>query len=157
MKHIRKFNESFEDDRQISEEEINIFLDNGVTVNVYLTDLLSDTNLILLMKNGEIYERRSGNIKFDIYSSKEEFKTKTGASLDDEYKGNASQALMNLFDEVQYTEDGLDYQGNDIVEIHPDDIIKFNITDEMIGKEVKFKKQWVVDNDDEFYYVRLIS
>jgi hypothetical protein len=50
----------------------------------------------------------------------------------------------------------LDYQGNDIVEIHPDDIIKFNITDEMIGKEVKFKKQWVVDNDDEFYYVRLI-
>jgi hypothetical protein len=26
----------------------------------------------------------------------------------------------------------------------------------MIGKEVKFKKQWVFDND-EFYYVRLIS
>jgi hypothetical protein len=62
-----------------------------------------------------------------------------------------------VFDEVQYTEDGLDYQGNDIVEIHPDDIIKFNITDEMIGKEVKFKKQWVFDNNDEFYYVRLIS
>jgi hypothetical protein len=107
MKHIRKFNESFEDDRQISEEEINIFLDNGVTVNVYLTDLLSDTNLILLMKNGEIYERRSGNKKFDIYSSKEEFKAKTGASLDDEYKGNASQALMNLFDEV---DDGRKYE-----------------------------------------------
>jgi hypothetical protein len=96
-----------EDERQISEEEINIFLDNGITVNVYLTDLLSDTNLILLMKNGEIYERRSGNIKFDIYSSKEEFKTKTGASLDDEYKGNASQALMNLFDEV---DDGTKYE-----------------------------------------------
>ena len=73
MKHIRKFNESIEDE-EINENEINDFLNNGVRVSVFLTDLLSDTNLILLMTNGEIYERRAGNKKFDIYSSKEEFK-----------------------------------------------------------------------------------
>lgn len=56
------------------------------------------------------------------------------------------------FDETQYMEDGLDYQGNDTVEIHPEDIIKFNI-----GDDVKFKKQWVVSGDDEFYYVRIVS
>jgi hypothetical protein len=98
MKHLKKFNESTEN--EISENEINEFLQNGVNVPVFLTDLLSDTNLILLMTNGEIYERRAGNKKFDIYSSKEEFKSKTGASLDDEYAGNASPALINLFDSV---------------------------------------------------------
>lgn len=103
MKHLRKFNESTEN--EISENQINEFLQNGVTVPVFLTDLLSDTNLILLMTNGEIYERRAGNKKFDIYLSKEEFKSKTGASLDDEYAGNASPALMNLFSEVD------DYRG----------------------------------------------
>ncbi len=98
MKHLRKFNESI--NSQISENEINEFLQNGVTVPVFLTDLLSDTNLILLMTNGEIYERRAGSKKFDIYSSKDEFKSKTGASLDEEYAGNASPALINLFDSV---------------------------------------------------------
>lgn len=98
MKHLRKFNESTEN--EISENQINEFLQNGVTVPVFLTDLLSDTNLILLMTNGEIYERRAGNKKFDIYSSKEEFESKTGASLDREYAGNASPALINLFDSV---------------------------------------------------------
>jgi hypothetical protein len=98
MKHLRKFNESIED--QISENEINDFLQNGIQVPVFLTDLLSDTNLILLMTNGEIYERRAGNKKFNVYSSKEEFKSKTGASLDNEYVGNASPALINLFDSV---------------------------------------------------------
>jgi hypothetical protein len=52
------------------------------------------------MTNGEIYERRAGNKKFNVYSSKEEFKSKTGASLDNEYVGNASPALINLFDSV---------------------------------------------------------
>jgi len=104
MKHLRKFNESIEDE-EINENEINEFLNNGVRINVFLTDLLSDTNLILLMNNGEIYERRAGNKKFDIYSSKDEFKSKTGASLDDEYAGNASPALINLFNEVD------DYRG----------------------------------------------
>jgi len=99
MKHIRKFNESIEDE-EINENEINEFLNNGVRINVFLTDLLSDTNLILLMTNGEVYERRAGNKKFTIYSSKDEFKSKTGASLDDEYAGNASPALINLFNEV---------------------------------------------------------
>ena len=99
MKHLKKFNESIENE-EINESEINEFLNNGVRINVFLTDLLSDTNLILLMTNGEIYERRSGNKKFDIYSSKEEFKSKTGASLDDEYSGSASPALINLFDSV---------------------------------------------------------
>jgi hypothetical protein len=98
MKHLRKFNESI--NSQISENEINEFLQNGVTVPVFLTDLLSGTNLILLMTNGEIYERRAGSKKFDIYSSKDEFKSKTGASLDEEYAGNASPALIKLFDEV---------------------------------------------------------
>ena len=98
MKHLRKFNESIED--EISENEINEFLKNGIQVPVFLTDLLSDTNLILLMTNGEIYERRAGNKKFNVYSSKEEFKSKTGASLDNEYVGNASPALINLFDSV---------------------------------------------------------
>ncbi len=98
MKHLRKFNESI--NSQISENEINEFLQNGVTVPVFLTDLLSGTNLILLMTNGEIYERRAGSKKFDIYSSKDEFKSKTGASLDEEYAGNASPALINLFDSV---------------------------------------------------------
>ncbi len=103
MKHLKKFNESVENEiseNEISENEINEFLQNGVRVPVFLTDLLSDTNLILLMTNGEIYERRAGNKKFDVYSSKEEFKSKTGASLDDEYAGNASPALINLFDSV---------------------------------------------------------
>jgi hypothetical protein len=98
MKHLKRFNES--NGNEISENEINEFLQNGVTVPVFLTDLLSDTNLILLMTNGEIYERRAGNKKFDIYSSKDEFKSKTGASLDEEYAGNASPALINLFDSV---------------------------------------------------------
>ena len=102
MKHIRKFNESIESE-EINENEINEFLNNGVTVPVFLTDLLSDTNLILLMTNGEVYERRSGNKKFTIYSSKDEFKSKTGASLDDEYAGSASPALINLFDSVDDT------------------------------------------------------
>jgi len=31
---------------------------------------------------------------------KEEFKSKTGASLDNEYSGNASPALIKLFDSV---------------------------------------------------------
>jgi hypothetical protein len=98
MKHLRKFNESIED--EISENEINDFLKNGIQVPVFLTDLLSNTNLILLMTNGEIYERRAGNKKFNVYSSKEEFKSKTGSSLDNEYSGNASPALINLFDSV---------------------------------------------------------
>jgi hypothetical protein len=98
MKHLKRFNES--NGNEISENEINEFLQNGVTVPVFLTDLLSDTNLILLMTNGEIYERRAGSKKFDIYSSKDEFKSKTGASLDEEYAGNASPALINLFDSV---------------------------------------------------------
>ena len=104
MKHIRKFNESNENE-EINENEINEFLNNGVRINVFLTDLLYDTNLILLMTNGEIYERRAGNKKFTIYSSKDEFKSKTGASLDDEYAGSASPALINLFGEVD------DYRG----------------------------------------------
>jgi hypothetical protein len=98
MKHLRKFNESIED--EISENEINEFLKNGIRVPVFITDLLSNTNLILLMTNGEIYERRAGNKKFNVYSSKEEFKSKTGASLDNEYSGNASPALIKLFDSV---------------------------------------------------------
>jgi hypothetical protein len=98
MKHLRKFNESIED--EISENEINDFLKNGIRVPVFITDLLSNTNLILLMTNGEIYERRAGNKKFNVYSSKEEFKSKTGASLDNEYSGNASPALIKLFDSV---------------------------------------------------------
>ena len=105
MKHLRKFNESNEN--EISENEINEFLQNGVRVPVFLTDLLSNTNLILLMINGEVYERRAGNKKFDIYSSKEEFKQKTGASLDDEYAGSASPALINLFNEVDDYRSGL--------------------------------------------------
>jgi len=102
MRYLKKFNEDidFEDEDRISEDDINGFLDNGVSVNIYLTDLLSDTNLILLMTNGEIYERLAGNKIFYIYESKEEFKSKTGSSLDDEYKGNASKELMNLFYEV---------------------------------------------------------
>ncbi len=100
-----KVEESMSNDEEISESEINEFLQNGIRVPVFLTDLLSDTNLILLMTNGEIYERKAGNKKFDIYSSKDEFKSKTGASLDDEYAGNASPALINLFDEVD------DYRG----------------------------------------------
>ncbi len=114
MKHIKlyegfadKINES--DENQISEQEVNYFLDNGVSVKVSLTDLLSDTHLILLMKNGEVYERRAGNKKFDIYKSKEDFKLETGASLEDEYKGNASPALMNLFDKVDdYFKDNIE-------------------------------------------------
>ena len=61
------------------------------------------------------------------------------------------------FDETQYTEDGLDYQGNETIEIHPEDIIKFNISDDNIGDEVNFKKQWIVSEGDEFYYVRIVS
>jgi hypothetical protein len=91
--------ESF-DNEEINEREIDDFLGNGVTINVFLTDLLSDTDLILLMTNGEIYERRAGNKACSKYSSKEEFKSKTGASLDDEYAGNASPELINLFDSV---------------------------------------------------------
>jgi hypothetical protein len=98
MNKLRKFSESVEN--EISENEINDFLNNGVNVTVFLTDLLTNTNLILLMTSGEIYERRAGNKKFDVYSSKEEFKQKTGASLDEEYAGNASPALINLFDSV---------------------------------------------------------
>ncbi len=114
MKHIKlyegfsdKINES--EENQISEEAINDFLGNGVSVNVSLTDLLSDTNLILHMRNGEVYERRAGNKKFDIYKSKDDFELETGASLDDEYKGNASPALMNLFDKVDdYFKDNIE-------------------------------------------------
>jgi hypothetical protein len=61
------------------------------------------------------------------------------------------------FVETQYTEDGLNYQVDDTVEIHPEDIIKFNISDDNIGNEVKFKKQWIISEDDEFYYVRIVS
>jgi hypothetical protein len=59
------------------------------------------------------------------------------------------------FKEVQYTDDGFDYQGSDIVEIYPEDIIEFNITDEMIGEEVEFTQLWIVDKGEEFYYTRL--
>ena len=102
MKHLKKFNESSKDSSHINEQEIDNFLDNGISVNIFLTDLLSDTNVILLMSNGEIYERISGNKKWNKYSSKEEFKSKTGASLDNEYSGNKSQALLNLFNEVDH-------------------------------------------------------
>jgi hypothetical protein len=46
MKHLKKFNESIENE-EINENEINEFLNNGVRINVFLTDLLYDTNLIL--------------------------------------------------------------------------------------------------------------
>lgn len=94
-----KVHESF-DNTEINEREIDDFLGNGVRINVFLTDLLSETNLMLLMVNGEVYERRAGNKAWSKYSSKEEFKSKTGASLDDEYAGNASPELINLFDSV---------------------------------------------------------
>jgi hypothetical protein len=99
MKHLKKFNESNEN-VEINENEINEFLKNGISAPIFLTDLLSDTNLILLMINGEIYERRAGNKKFTIYSSKDEFKQKTGESFDDEYSVYASPALINIFDSV---------------------------------------------------------
>ena len=54
------------------------------------------------MSNGEVYERRFGDKKWEKYSSKDEFKSKTGASLDVEYSGNKSQELLNLFNEVDH-------------------------------------------------------
>jgi hypothetical protein len=49
------------------------------------------------------------------------------------------------FNETQYTEDGLDYQGSNVVEIHPDDVFKFNINDKNVGEEITFKITNVVD------------
>lgn len=65
------------------------------------------------------------------------------------------------FTETKYTDDGLDYIGDDIVEIHPDDVYKFNINDNNVGEEISFKIQTVMDRRprvDEYVDVaRLIN
>lgn len=61
------------------------------------------------------------------------------------------------FWETKYTSDGLDYNEIDIVEIHPEDVIELKISDNSVGDEVDFKKQWEIYNGEEFYYVRVIK
>jgi hypothetical protein len=127
MKNIKKFNESWSgNDEEISEESINDFLNNGINVNIFLTDLISDTNVILLMTNGEVYERRSGNKKWNKYTSEEEFKSKTGASLDKEYAGNESPALLNIFTSVD------DYRSDNIDKVYIDTQFDNKILDSVL-------------------------
>lgn len=105
-KKVTESNDFDEEEYDINEAEIDDFFNNGVTVNVYINDLLDGVHTILLMTNGEIFERTVGSKNWKKYSSKEEFKSQTGASLDDEYAGNYSSELMNLINSV---DDGRKY------------------------------------------------
>lgn len=76
-------------------------------------------------------------------------------------KVDNSESFYIRFTETKYTNDGLDYIGDDIVEIYPDDIYKFNINEKNIGEEISFKIQAVMDpRINEYEYVdvaRLIN
>jgi hypothetical protein len=108
MKHIKlyegfahKINESDEDSSGAGEllDDVENFLDNSVNIKVSLYDLFQDTDLMILMKNGELYEKSEGHHRFiNCYESEEEYESETGESLDKKYK--AYPDIINLFDMV---------------------------------------------------------
>ncbi|MFW6233345.1 MAG: hypothetical protein ACOC3Z_01645 [Nanoarchaeota archaeon] len=80
--------------------EIRTFLGNEINVTVSLGEILYQDSIILLMKNGEIFEKWTNSNNWYEFKSKEDFKEKTGASLDEEYKDNKSESLLNIFNSI---------------------------------------------------------
>jgi hypothetical protein len=79
------------------DEDIEGFLTNRISVDLFLDDIISDIHTIILLKSGKVLEKLQNSKSWKTYSSKEEFENKTGASLDREYSGNKSKELLNLF------------------------------------------------------------
>lgn len=98
--------ESWRDTGEISSDDLLELFDGGITVNIYLSDVLELAHVILLMTNGEIFEKTSGSRSWKKYSSDDNFKEVTGASINDEYKGNESPELLKLLHSV---DDGRKY------------------------------------------------
>lgn len=108
MKHIKlyegyhgKINESDEDSSGAGEllDDVENFLDNSVNIKVSLYDLFQDTDLMILMKNGELYEKSEGHHRFiNCYASEEEYELEKGEPLDKKY--NPYPAIMYLFEMV---------------------------------------------------------
>lgn len=98
--------ESWRDTGEISSDDLLELFDGGITVNIYLSDVLELAHVILLMTNGEIFEKTSGSRSWEKYSSDDNFKEVTGASINDEYKGNESPELLKLLHSV---DDGRKY------------------------------------------------
>lgn len=118
MKHLRKFNEDLGSDGISSVNDLKEIFKNGINVPVFLEDLVSGTGLIILTTNGKVFEKSKSN-DWKEYESVEDFKNKTGASLDDEYVGNKSQQLLNLITGADGEYDGIDdYRVDDIESIY---------------------------------------
>jgi hypothetical protein len=79
------------------DEDIEGFLTNRITVDLFLEDIISDIHTIVLLKSGKVLEKLQNSKSWKTYSSKREFENETGASLDREYSGNESKELLNLF------------------------------------------------------------
>ena len=116
MKHLRKFNEELDYNDGISSvDDLKEIFNNLISVRVSFEDLLSDTGIIILTKNGKVFEKISNSWK--EYESAESFKNETGASLDNEYAASVSKKLLNLI--VGDDGDGIDdYRVDDIKAIY---------------------------------------
>jgi hypothetical protein len=97
-------------------EDVDIegFLTNRISVDLFLDDIISDIHTIILLKSGKVLEKLQSSKSWKTYTSKEEFENETGASLDREYSGNKSKELLNLFMSVD------DYINESIEEVYID-------------------------------------
>ena len=96
MKHLKKFNEN--NGSEINEKSLQEIFSEGVNVTIKLSDLLSDSNFLILADDGKIFEFKKGDLQ-DVWESNDEFKEQTGASLYDEYAGNKSEELLRFLEE----------------------------------------------------------
>lgn len=96
MKHLKKFNEN--NGSEINEKSLQEIFSEGVNVTIKLSDLLSDSNFLILADDGKIYEFEKGDLQV-VWESDDEFKEQTGASLYDEYAGTKSEELLRFLEE----------------------------------------------------------
>ena len=97
IKKWNQFNEEVEyNDGHISNiDDIKSIFDYRIHIPVLLEDILSGTGIIVVTKSGKVFEKSKSD-EWKEYNSVEDFESKIGASLDNEYSGNKSMELFNL-------------------------------------------------------------
>lgn len=81
---------------KIYNDDLVEFFNNKITITVLLNDIFYDNNIIVVLENGQVFEKLKGEIRWFEFLSKDEFKKITGASLDEEYKDSESKILLKL-------------------------------------------------------------
>jgi hypothetical protein len=120
---VKDINESV-----IESEDIEGFLTNKVSVDLFLDDLIYGSSVIILLKSGKVLEKSQNSKSWEIYKSNEEFEKSTGASLDREYSGSESKELLSLFMSVD------DYINESIEKVYIQDQFDNTILNSILDK-----------------------